>query len=223
MSTDANGNPWANGLSTSTDSQYVYVNFNPCGICDVSPCDSIMFVTVIQPQKQISGQLQPATYAEQGFPDAPELDAQLTAAGYAVDAPPGVSDPYCLPSYRGVPLYSVGFRDGSCHAAECTDNPRRELLSFKPNFEKIVLSFEVNALCIAGGGAGQWLGGSTFSWERPQVAPGVLGPERWKFGGFTRELPSRAFLDALNLWQSLHQNFALPIPQSPTSGGITCN
>ena len=219
----ANGDPWTDGLSTSSDSQYVYVNFNPCGICDVAPCDSILFIAVIRPRKQVGGQLLPMTYAEQGFPKSAARDAQVTQAGFAVDVPPSAPDPYCLPKYKGMPLYSVGSRDGSCHAAECTDSPSRGPLSYQPEVEKIVLDFEVHAQCVAGEGLGQWLGGCTFSWERSQIAPGTLGPARFKFDTCTRASSSQQFQDALKLWQSLHHEFSLPLPQRPSSGGVACN
>lgn len=218
VSSSGNGDPWEYGLSSSSDSQYVYVNFNPCGICDVPACDSILFIAVIQPLKEPVDQRY--TYAEQGFPNAAARDSQLTQTGFAVDVPPKVDDPYCLPRFRGVPLYDIGFKDGSCGAAVCADNPSRGPSSYQTGVEKIVLNFEVNAICAAGRGEGQWLGACTFSWERP-----LDGPDRFTFGNCSRALPSSNFKAALDLWRSIHRSFEMPSRPHSTSGGVkvSCN
>jgi hypothetical protein len=93
--------------------QMISMEFNPCVVCDVAPCDSIYLVQVIQPLEDLGGGLPllPYTYAQQGFGDAASRDAQLTPQGYAVDSPPRAPDPYCMAYVRQMAAWVVGHKD----------------------------------------------------------------------------------------------------------------
>ena len=196
------------------------IGFNPCLVCDVAPCDSIYFVQVVQPLEDLGGglPLSKYTYAQQGWPDAAARDSALTSDGYAVDVPPRADDPYCRAYLHGMTAYAVGHKNGLCSPAYCSDNPNRSDLSYQALTQRIVLKFEINAFCAVGEGQGHWLGGTTWTWERPRG-----GPESITLGAHTRSWPSQAFLDALVLWQSLRQGYSFPGFPVPVSGGMSCD
>jgi hypothetical protein len=58
--------PWTELLSFG--GQMISMDFNPCVVCDVAPCDSIYLIQVIQPLEDLGGglPLSPYTYTQQG-------------------------------------------------------------------------------------------------------------------------------------------------------------
>lgn len=88
------GDPWI-GVKDSTLSSVdrdstnaagkVFV-FDPSAVCDVTECEAIRLIQVMQDIGEVSGSYVPLTATSVGYIDGPQRDSTRTASGFLVDA-----------------------------------------------------------------------------------------------------------------------------------------
>lgn len=186
------------------------VTFDPTDVCDIGPCDKIVFIQTKQPiGVKADNKTRPLTHAEQGWPNAAALDGDLSN-GYSVDYVVGEADPY----YNGDDPQDgtqQGVQGTPPKAATMDDTPNRADGNYPADIAKIRLSFEVNAFCAVGEIAGKYLGRVFWTWERAKGASGTTGT----ISGISsdRGTPSASATAALAKWATNHGNFAVPQPK----------
>lgn len=220
---DTAGDPW-DTLRVTPDSAAITIRLKPGGACDVPLCDSLHFVQVIRMRGiDTLGTTHNLSFAEQYAFDtsraglAANRDARVTPAGYSVDVPFGTLPPYA--TYPQTFGRTGNKLQAMAQEAALQDAPQRSDFSYPGGIQAIVLEFELNALCTAGEGQGQWLGQCTWAWRRNKGAQGFTGtciP-----GSCTRGLPSPLFRAALDLYLQ-RTGRTVPVPSRPSQGVTAC-
>lgn len=213
---DAVEDPWDSGISTPGNNS-IDLKFDPANVCDITPCSKIVFVQTIKMTGQKSdGTVRNLTFAEQGWSKSVPLDADVTNAGWTVDYVTGEKDPY-YNGDDGGDIGTQGLQNGTPKTATMNDGPTRGDGSYPADIVKIILDFEVAAYCAAGQNKSEYLGTTTWKWERPKGGTITVT----KTAG-SRSAPSKNFTDALSKWGANH-TFSLPTMSPATSGGEGCS
>ena len=198
----------------------LYLRFDPNGVCGIPKCDVIHLLQAVRPTgRDTASGSRVLSFVEQHFERPLRRDAAQTAAGWSIDVPPDVTNPfYTSATYPAAHYVGMPGRSGdSVAVAFMRDAPKRVDRSYPPDIVTIVLDFEVCAVCTQGDGKGAVLGRYAWRWERPRGGPYVVT----KLGG-TQDGPSIEFGDALQLWRTLHDDFTLPMSSYPVVGGMPC-
>jgi len=182
--------------------------FDPTGVCDVTPCKKLVFIQVIeQTGVKSNNTSRSLTFAEQGFPNAATLDADVIN-GRTVDYVIGEKDPY----YNGDDAGDIGQQgkqNGSPMAAFTSDAPSRIDGAYPADIVKIVLKFEVAAFCAEGDNAGEYVGKLLWNWERAKGAASTAGIISGV--SFSRDQPTQGFKDAVSKWNT-NNSFTMKFP-----------
>jgi hypothetical protein len=175
--------------------------FDPTNVCDAGPCKNIRFIQVKQPTGRLAAdhsKVRNLTHAEQKFPQAAKYDADLTAAGYSVDVLVGNPDPYYQFPIPGKSL-SGNTTSTPATAGTMGDKPGRSNANYPADIDRIILNFEVAAICVDGDLKGTYLGTTTWTWAQDKG-----GTPTVSLGGTSRGQPSQNFLDAVSKWDANH-------------------
>jgi len=206
-------------VRTNAAATTIDIKMKPGQACDIPLCDSIRLIQVIRMRGRHAGSpLRLVSFAEQYAFDTSRsglanfYDAYVTSSGYTVDF------------VRNDAMAPYTDSTGNKHTntaleVHFTDTPRRSDLSYPSDIDTLIFDFELNALCTAGEGAGQWLGQVTWSWERAKGAPSFLGTVLPGTAG--RGQPSAPFNIALVAYELL-SGYRLPTPPRPSKGSPTC-
>jgi hypothetical protein len=241
------GNPWS-GVKDSTLSPprrdatnavgKVFV-FDPSAVCDVTECEAIRLIQVIQDIGEVGGSYVPLTATSIGYIDGPQRDSTRTTSGFLVDAAGyvpnttvqgtdipafGERDPYMngddlgydIPrSLRGTTL---GFGAlGLTNVSRAFDPPYSgDEVMQRLGVTARVKRYETCAFCSAGDQQGQYLGKVTWRWRRPLGGNAAIDSTTT-----SRLQPSSMFLDALQKWETVRGK---PVPRVniPIQGGSPC-
>src|SRR5262249_41248031 len=141
------------------------------------------------------------TFAEQGFPNAATLDADVIN-GRLVDYLVGETDPYYNGDDAGFDGGVQGVQNSATTAATMDDTPNRSDANYPADIVKIRLNFEVAAFCAAGEDKGKYFGRLFWTWERDKGAGATTGTT----SGISadRQQPSQGFIDAVTKWNTNH-------------------
>jgi len=162
------------------------------------------------------------TAKEQHLARADSLDAWTTPAHYHIDIAPDIKSPYVTIG-RPYRMSKPGRSGAVLDTAQWRDIPLRDDIAYPDapdTIVKILLDFEINAICAEGAAKGQYLGSCVWQWQRTRGAFARIGRITLQPQCGLGQ-PSATFKEAVQRWAD-RLKFQLPTSPFPKKGGSAC-